>query len=199
MRRNSTRERCRQAGFTLIEAILSAGLLGFLAVTATFFWVNGFGLVNTVNADSAALSEGRLALERLAREIREIKLDTVHGAYCISTMATTQMVFNKTTASFIASCGGASPSSASNDIAVNIQLQAGSSNLNVGYAGALASPATTRVLTGNASSFGIRYLDATYAVTASTSALRYVELSLTVRPAGGQATQTRTVVALRNN
>jgi type II secretory pathway pseudopilin PulG len=199
MRRHSTRERCRQSGFTLVELILSAGLLGFLAVTATFFWVNGFGLVTTVNADSAALSEGRLALERLAREIREIKLDTVNGAYCISTMATTQIVFNKTTGSFVASCGGASPSSASNDVAVNIQLPTGSSNLNVSYAGALASPATTRVLTGYASNFGIRYLDASYAVTASASALRYVELSLTVRPAGGQATQTSTVVALRNN
>lgn len=198
MRRHSTRKRCRQFGFTLIEVILSAGLLGFLAVTATFFWVNGFGLVNTVNADSAALSEGRLALERLAREIREIKFNTVQGAYCISTMSTTQMEFNKTTGSFVASCGGATPSSASNDIAVNIQL-AGNSTLNVSYAGALASPATTRVLTGYASSFNIRYLDASYAITTSKSALRYVELSLTVRPAGGQATQARTVVALRNN
>jgi type II secretory pathway pseudopilin PulG len=199
MRRHSTRERCRQSGFTLVEVVLSAGLLGFLAVTANFFWVNGFVLVSTVNADSAALSEGRLALERVAREIREIKFDTVQGAYCVSKMDPTWMVFNKTAGSFVASCGGASPSSASNDIAVNIQLPTGSSTLNVGYAGALASPATTRVVTGYASSFGIRYLDASYAVTASASALRYVELSLTVRPAGGQATQTRTVVALRNN
>jgi len=44
----------------------------------------------------------------------------------------------------------------------------------------------------------MRYLDANYAVTASAGTLRFVELSLTLQPPGVQATQTRTVVALRN-
>jgi len=54
-------------------------------------------------------------------------------------------------------------------------------------------------LTSYASSFGIRYLDVGYAETASASALRFVELSVTLQPPGVQATQARTVVALRNN
>src|SRR2546426_8396846 len=86
----------RQQGFTLVEVVISAGLLGFLALTATFFWVDSFRLVQTVNTDSAAIADGRALLERLAREIREVKYNTATGAYCVSTMAPTQMVFNKT-------------------------------------------------------------------------------------------------------
>jgi hypothetical protein len=178
-----------------VEAVLSAGLIGFLSLTATFFWVDSFGLVQTVNADSAAIADGRALLERLAREIREVKYNPVLGAYCVSTMSATHMVFNKTRAGDTAdaTCG-------SNDIAVDIQAPSGTTNLDLGYAdaGASAAPAATRALTSYGSSFGIRYLDASFAVTSSVSALRFVELSLTLQPPGVQATQTRTVVALRN-
>lgn len=182
--------RPRQQGFTLVEVIISAGLLGFLALTATFFWVDNFRLAQIVNADSAAIADGRASLERLAREIREVKYNNASGVYCVSTMSATQMVFTKTSGSYDPTCG-------TNDFAVTVQSN--TPNLNLTYAGAPAAP-----LTSFASSFGIRYLDVSYAVTASASALRFVELSLTVQapaPPGGQAgqtTQTRTVVALRN-
>jgi type II secretory pathway pseudopilin PulG len=179
-----------QKGFTLVEAVISAGLLGFLAVTATYFWVDTFSLARTVNADSAAIADGRASLERLAREIREVKYDNASGAYCVTTMAATQMVFTKTSGTYNPTCG-------TNDFAVTVQSS--TPNLNLTYAGAAAAP-----LTSFASSFGIRYLDASYAVTTSAIALRFVELSLTVQPPAqqgnqaGQTTQTRTVVALRN-
>src|SRR6266700_864087 len=90
------RARRRQQGFTLVEVVISAGLIGFLAVTATFFWVDSFGLVRTVNTDSAAIADGRALLERLAREIREVKFNPASGAYCVDTMLPTQLVFKKT-------------------------------------------------------------------------------------------------------
>jgi prepilin-type N-terminal cleavage/methylation domain-containing protein len=192
--------RRRQHGFTLVEVVISAGLLGFLALTATFFWVDSFSLVRSVNTDSGAIADGRALLERLAREIREVKFDPGSGVYCVSTMSATQMVFNKTIGSLAAACGGANPTGANNDIAVNIAT-AGTS-VNLGYAGALQptlTPPGPRLLTSYASSFGMRYLDAGYTVTNSASALRFVELSLTLQPPGVQATQTRTVVALRND
>jgi len=188
--------RRRQQGFTLLEAIISAGLIGFLALTATFFWVDSFGLVRTVNTDSAAIADGRALLERLTREIREVKYNPSSGAYCVSTMSATQMVFNKTSGELVAACSGASPTDANNDIAVTIQVS--STNLNLGYAGTLAAPAATKALTSYVSIFTMRYLDASYAVTASAGTLRFVELNLTLQPPGVQATQTRTVVALRN-
>jgi len=180
-----------------VEVVISAGLVGFLAVTATYFWVDNFGLVRTVNTDSAAIADGRALLERLAREIREVKFNPASGAYCVSTMSATQMVFNKTVGSLVTACSGASPADTNNDIAVNIATAG--TDLNLGYAGTLAAPATTRSLTSYVNSFGMRYLDVNYAVTNSASALRFVELSLTLQPPGVQATQTRTVVALRND
>jgi prepilin-type N-terminal cleavage/methylation domain-containing protein len=190
--------RCAQ-GFTLVELIISAALISLLSLTATFFWVDSFGLVATVNADSAAIADGRAVLERLAREIREVKYDSANGAYCVSTMAARQMVFNKTSDTAVTSCGGVNPTN--NDIAVNIHAPVNTTTLNLGYAGTLASPVATQALTTYASSFGIRYLDANYAVTTSASALLFVELSLTVQPTApiGQATQAVTVVALRND
>jgi|GEM_PF-1870971 len=190
------RARRQQRGYTLVEVIISAGLLGSLAATATFFWVNGLGLVSTVNADSAAIADGRATLERLAREIREVKYDSASGAYCVSTMGATQMVFNKTSGALAAGCGGANPTAATNDIAVTIQR---GSTLYLGYTASPAASAASSPLTGYATSFGIRYLDAAYAVTASASTLRFVELSLTLQPNSVQATTTRTVVALRND
>jgi prepilin-type N-terminal cleavage/methylation domain-containing protein len=185
----------RPRGFTLIEMATSVGLIALLAVTANYFWVNGFSLTRTVNADSAAMAEGRIVLERLAREIHEVKYDSSSGAYCVSTKSATQMVFSKTSQS-----EPVSPGCGNNDFSVNVHLTAGTTTLTLGY----ASPAITRTLTIYASAFSIRYLDVNYAPTASNSALCFVELSLTVQPGGVQpfgvqATQLRTVVALRNS
>ena len=81
-----------QRGFTLVELVISAGLLSFLAVTATFFWVNGFDLVQRTNNDTMAVAGGRAALERLARELREVKYDTAAGAFCIQSLATATQI-----------------------------------------------------------------------------------------------------------
>ena len=179
-----------QQGFTLVEVIISAGLLGLLAVTATYFWVDNFWLVQTVNADSAAIADGRASLERLTREIREVKYNNATGAYCVSTMSATQMVFTKTSGTYDPNCG-------TNDFAVTIQWN--TPNVNLTYAGAPAAP-----LTNFATSFGMLYFKADGVTAATTgSDVRFVQLTLTMQPpaAGGQAgqtTQTRTVVALRN-
>ena len=197
------RNRRRQRAFTLIEVVISAGLIGFLAVTATYFWVDSFGLVRTVNIDSAAIADGRALLERLAREIREVKFNPSSGAYCISTMSATQMVFNKTSGDVVVgACGGALPTSTTHDIAVTIQVSAPSLNLGY-YDGTLTPPATSSALTTYVapSSVGVTqmtYLDAAYNVTASPSALRFVKVTLWLQPPGVQATGTSTVVALRN-
>lgn len=196
-------------GFTLIELIFTIVLLGILAKAATKIWVDGFTLVRSVDADSSGIADARSVLERLAREVREVKYNTTSGQFCFTTMGPSSMVFDRTADStpgaFIATCGGATPTSTTNDYAVTVQT-ANTVKLNLAYAGSLASPATTSLLsdavcpttTTGCSGFAIRYLDASFAVTASTSAVRFVELALTLAPRDAPATTSRTVVALRN-
>lgn len=204
-----------QRGFTLVEMIISAGLIGFLAVGATWFWANGFTLVRTVNADSMAIAEARAALERVAREIREVK--NSGAAYCVGTLPTTQpattFTFKKScvvgvsgcapavvgcTTSTCAPMGGAC---GSNDHDVTVRTVNG--NLTLSYAGALASPAVADArLAGNVTSFGVRFLDSANVAASGSGAdasVRFVEVSLTVQPTDSPATSVRTVIGLRNN
>ena len=88
------------------------------------------------------------------------------------------------------------PTSATHDIAVTIQQ---GSTLSLAYTAIPAASGVSSALTAYANSFVLAYFKAD-GVTAATggSDLRFVQLSLTLRPTGGQDTATRTVVALRN-
>jgi prepilin-type N-terminal cleavage/methylation domain-containing protein len=200
----TTSGRNAQRGFTLVELVICAGLLGFLAVTATFFWVRGFDLVRRVNNDSMAIADGRAALERLARELREAKYDTAANAYCIQSLGTTtQLVFNRSTAgAYSTGCGAyTNPlGSGNSDYRVTIQWSSSTQILTLGYAGSLASPAATSTLLTQVSNFQMTYLDANYVSSPAptTQTVRFVRLDVTQRPPNAPETVTRTTVALRN-
>ena len=197
----------RAAGFTLVEMVLTAGLIGMLAATATWFWVDVSTLSRTVNNDNAAITEARSALERMAHEIREVKYNQTSGLYCVDTgsgnMSSTKLVFNKhhTTGSAVnGQCGGTNPTNSTNDIALTIQHSG--STVSLGYAGALASPATSQALLTSVSAFSIRYLNSGGTALANSTelgTLRFVEISLTVSPADAPTTSMKTLIALRNN
>lgn len=200
----TTSGRNAQGGFTLVELVISAGLLGFLAVTATFFWVSGFDLVRRVNNDSMAIADGRAALERLARELREVKYDTAAGAYCIQSLATnTQLVFNRSSAgAYSTGCGSYTDplGSDNSDYRVTVRWSSSTQTLTLGYAGSLASPAATSTLLTQVSNFQMTYLDANYVSSPAPSAntVRFVRLDVSQRPPNAPETVTRTTVALRN-
>jgi prepilin-type N-terminal cleavage/methylation domain-containing protein len=200
----TTSGRNAQRGFTLVELVISAGLLGFLAVTATFFWVSGFDLVRRVNNDSMAIADGRAALERLARELREVKYDTAAGAYCIQSLATTtQLVFNRSSAAaYSTGCGAYTGAlgSDNSDYRITVQWSSNTQTLTLGYAGSLASPAATSTLLTQVSNFQMTYLDANYASSPAPTAstVRFVRLDVSQRPPNAPETVTRTTVALRN-
>lgn len=184
-------------GFTLVEVIVAIALIGLLARTATYFWVDGLGLARSIEADSASMADGRAAMERLAREIREVKYNANGLAYCVSTMTATKMVFNKTPA-------GTSPNPVCGigDFTVTIQTWP-TNNVYLAYS---AAPAASQALTANASTFTLAYLQADAATAATTAdKLHYVRVTMTQTPStltGAPtmpATILRTLVALRNN
>lgn len=185
-----------QRGFTLVEMIISIGLLGLVAALGAWVWASGFETLRSVNNDSAAVGDGRLVVERLARELREIKLSSA-GAYCISsalpavgaTTGATSITFRKSIADGSVACG-------TSDMQVTAALDPASTNLRLSYS---ASPAvSSALLTPYASTFELRFKDRAYADTVDLSLLRFIEITLTVRPGGARTAPTRMVVNLRN-
>ncbi len=61
-----------QAGFTLIELVITIVLVGIIAGTAGMLLIKGTQAYIEEDQRSAATSQGRLGLERMARDIRTI-------------------------------------------------------------------------------------------------------------------------------
>ena len=61
-----------QAGFTLIELVITIVLVGIIAGTAGMLLIKGTQAYIEEDQRAAATSQGRLGLERMAREIRSI-------------------------------------------------------------------------------------------------------------------------------
>lgn len=179
----------RSSGFTLIELIIVIVLLGLLAAVGSNMISDSFTTSRMVNADTASKQQARYALERLAREIREVKYDTTNSRHCITSLASpTNLAFNKTSGAYDSTC-------ATNAITVTINKNAAEVNLTLLY-----SPATvSSTLSNQVSGFSLVYLDASGTATTSTSAVRFVVITLAVTDAiSGQSISQRTRVALRN-
>jgi len=198
----------RSGGFTLVEVIISIVLIGMVAAVGTSMLKDPFDTARMVNANNASAGQARYALERLAREIREVKFDSSTGAYAITTMTAPKMVFTKTDASGI-------------DFTVTIDYSS-PPNLTLQYSSLAVPvvPAVTSLVSNQASVFSLAYLDNNDCLTTvldnSTSSavcpaggaatggavggVRFVVITLTViDPATGvQSTAQRTRVALRN-
>ena len=183
MRTPSTR--CR--GFTLVELVISIVLIGILAAVGAEMIADSFTTTRMVNAENSSTAQARYALERLAREIREVKYDSSGGNYCITTKTATNLVFYKTSGAYSSAC-------ATNVVTVTINDSG--ANLTLGY----SSPAATSTLASQVSTFALTYLQSDGVTSAtSNSNIRFVVIKLTVTDAtSGQSTSQRTRVALRN-
>lgn len=178
----------RERGFTLVELIMTMVLLGILGTVGANMISDSFTTTTMVNAGQASAAQARYALERLAREIREVKYvnaGSSSGSYAIDTASwsPTHLAFTRTIA-------GA-------DVTVTIDSSGGS--LRLGY----SSPAVTSTLAGNVGSFALSYLDLSGNATTDTSnsanGIRFVLINLTLTdPVSGQSLSERTRVSLRN-
>jgi len=163
-------------GFTLIELIITIVLLGLLGAVGVTMISDSFDTSRRIDASETNSGQARYALERMEREIREVRYSG--GAYSITTRTASSMVFTK-------------------GDGVTVTLTNSGGDLTLGY----SSPATTSPLANRVSSFALAYYQADGITPAtSNSDIRFVQISLTLYDSstGGRSIAQRTRIALRN-
>jgi prepilin-type N-terminal cleavage/methylation domain-containing protein len=165
--------RCR--GFSLIELVIAMVLLGILAAVGSSMIGDAMNASMIATRNQSSGSQGRYAMERMVREIREM----AYGAsgYSITAKTSTSLAFSK-----------------ENGTAVTITSSGTSLTL-------LYNPGTTSTLTDQVSSgtFAFAYLDQVGGTTTNNDEIRFVQITMTVaNTTTGKSEQLRTRVFLRN-
>lgn len=182
----------RESGFTLVELVIALVLLGIVGAVGVTMISDSFTTTQMINADSASRAEARYAVERLAREIREVKYLSA-GNYCFISMDTTSLVIQKR------NNGDTNVDNCSTGTTA-VAITYSGTHLTLLYTppGGSASPLSSQV-----SAFSLTYwgLDQSGNLISNPSAanVRLVDIALTVADAtSGQQIAERTRVALRN-
>jgi prepilin-type N-terminal cleavage/methylation domain-containing protein len=170
-----------QHGFTLFEMVISIVLMGILAVFGTSMVYDNMKTVVSVNSGARSLDRARYAMDRLARELREVKFTS--GTYSF----TSALGAGATSVAFVRTIAGTD---------VTVTLSRSGSNVALQYS---LPTVTSSTLVNNVTSFSVDFYDADGTATTSTSDVRYVGLTLVVSDsASGQSASQRMRVALRN-
>ena len=182
---NVVQYRVRHRGFTLIEAVVGIVLVGVLAMAVIPVITSGVKTYATTTTSINTLSKLRVATERMAREIREVRRNLVTPANYdittnISSGTSNSLTFTKSDANQVTINGSSPPL------------------VTLGYT---APSAVTSTLTDQVSSLTFRYYQAdgsTLATgAAALSTVAFVQITLVLIEDGAPLTQ-RTRVALRN-
>ncbi|MGA7801365.1 MAG: prepilin-type N-terminal cleavage/methylation domain-containing protein [Gammaproteobacteria bacterium] len=163
--------RCR--GFTLIELIITLMVVGILAAAGASALTGGAVAFNTTTDSIDTLSKLRMAVQRMSREIREIKRNT--GGYAITTMQPSALAFTKADGT-------------------QVTIQASGSQASLTY----STVPGTYTLCDQLGSLTFKYYQADDAKAAtSASNVAFISVELVLGSGSGSYAQ-RTQVALRN-
>lgn len=180
--------RCR--GLSLVElvyVIVVMGILGALMVPVVYNSLRSYEITRN---QVATLDQIRYAMERMAREVREVRFTSAQEAE-ITTATATRMVFTRR-----AVFGGLASEV--------VTLDKTGTQITLAY-GSLTS-AGTQVLLGSVNSLSLVYLNENQAVMAMSSpptieqraGVHAVQINLQVTTSGGQSLTRQTVVQLKN-
>jgi prepilin-type N-terminal cleavage/methylation domain-containing protein len=177
--------RHRQGGFTLVELITSIVLIGAMAAVGATMISDNMTIAINANSASTSADQARYAMQRVARELREVSYSTAvsGGAYAISS----SLASGATSITFTRSIAGTP---------TTVTLFRDGSTLKLQYGTNAAS-----VLVPNVTAFSLTFLDGSNVSTGlTTTTVRAVQVSLTVADSGsGLAIAQRTRIALRNS
>ncbi len=163
----------RQSGFTLLEMIIALVLLGVLASIGGMVISNGVSVYSATTDAIEVLAKQRYALERIARELRQVWFNG--GQYAFTTMNPDSVMFTK---------------SDSEQVALSLV----GTDVTIGY----GSVAGTYTLANNVASLVFTYYEDDGVTEPATAFnVAFVEISLVVQHGAG-TTAARTRVAVRN-
>jgi prepilin-type N-terminal cleavage/methylation domain-containing protein len=165
-----------QPGFTLLEMVLAIVLLGILAAATAPLFAGAYKAFSATRDNIDRVGEMRYAMERMARELRQVRYAA--GAYVIAPVGSGQ-----TSISF------------TRDDGTVVTFNANGANLEIGYS---TVPGTFTLSTNLVSlSFDHYQVDGTAATDGANDA--FVQITLTLSsPSGGPNLVERTRVGLRN-
>lgn len=180
----------RNRGATLLELVYVVLVIGILAAVLIPVVLNSVRAYDTTRQQVSVLDRTRYAMDRLAREIRELRFNATQQAE-LTTATATQMVFTRK-----ALTGGGTGEV--------VSLAYSGSNLTLAYG---SMPSTgPQLLLGSVNSFNLVYLNQAQAVMALSSPITIeqladvhaVRIELGVRTPDGQSLTRQTVVQLKN-
>lgn len=169
----------RQQGFTLMEITISLVLLGILGIAGAKMMAGSFYTTQIIGSGHLSNSTARYAMERMARDIREIQynVSNVNNELQILTMTPSQVSFIR---------------SGLNNTTTTIGFSYANPNLT------MTVGSTSATLASNITGLTFTYLDANGAGTVLPQSVRYVRIAFTATPTQGQSISLITQVKLRN-
>ncbi|WP_151446301.1 PulJ/GspJ family protein [Lacisediminimonas profundi] len=176
-----------QAGFTLVEMVLSIAIMGVLAAASSRFLVGSTQVYQGNAQYSETLDSLRYASDRIARELRE----ATGGTNANFNMSATSPQYSRI--DYLVSNGN---SMTRNTPTVTIGQNTATKIVTIAYS---TTGNTAQTLTNRLQSLSFAYYDTNFATTNSATSVRYIDFTLALtEPTSGQAISQRTLVALRN-
>jgi len=194
-----------QCGFTLVELVIVTVLLALLSLVGSSMLSDSFRVTQLLQSEQSGQDEARYVLERLARELREVKR-LADGSVCVSAMDAAHLVFRRRS-------GSTSPVDAAfldrDDCTAGTQQVAvtfSGTSLTLAYDGSTARLLTERLAASggcaNGAAFCLSYLaqDGSTPVTlANRASLVFVQIQLELLDTGsGQRLAQTLRLVLRN-
>lgn len=182
----------KSCGFSLVELVITIVVLGLLAAVGTGMIADSFSTTYMVNASQSSQAQARYAMERLVREIREVKYNSSTSQYCIDTIkwsGSSNLTFKKMTATGVANL---TPTDCSTEV-TQVSIVGGTSltlNNSMLLANISSNPGNIPLLT-------YFQADGSAATNASNLSVIYITLTVT-NPISGNNITLRSRVALRN-
>ena len=160
-----------------MEIIVSLVLLGILSVVGTTMISGSFKTTRLITNEHLVNSMARYAMERMARDIREISYDTSSKVLGITSKSSTSLVFNK---------------SEINGLSTTVSYSYVNPVLTMNVAGDSAT------LANQITDFSLTYLDVNNGPPITDQNVCSVRISLTATPSQAQPITLTTQVRLRN-